>query len=69
MPLLWNVYWGVAEYPDMIFLAHCLKKDNLFIDCGANVGTYSIIASRVVGANTIAFEPSPKTVIKLKQKI
>ena len=69
LPLLWNVYWGVAEYPDMIFLAHCLKKDNLFIDCGANVGTYSIIASKVVGANTIAFEPSPKTVIKLKQNI
>jgi len=69
VPLLYNVYWGVSEYPDMIFLAHCLKENNMFIDCGANVGTYSIIASKVVGANSITFEPNPHTITKLNQNI
>lgn len=69
VPLLWNFYWGITEYPDMIFLAHCLKKNNFFIDCGANVGTYSIIASKVVGAKSIAFEPSAETQTKLNRNI
>ena len=69
VPLLYNVYWGVSEYPDMIFLAHCLRENNIFIDCGANVGTYSIIASKVAGANSITFEPNPNTIIKLNRNI
>ena len=69
VPLLYNVYWGISEYPDMIFLAHCLRENNIFIDCGANVGTYSIIASKVAGANSITFEPNPNTIIKLNRNI
>lgn len=37
-----------------------LPKDGVFIDCGANCGYYSIIASRVLGkdGSIFAFEPS-----------
>ena len=59
-----NYYLGVAEYEDMIFLIHCLKKDDIFIDCGANLGLYTILASKVIGSDTIAFEPHPETVKK-----
>ena len=52
-----NLYVGLAEYEDMGFLLHCLRPDDLFVDIGANVGTYSVLASGVVGARTIAFEP------------
>jgi FkbM family methyltransferase len=59
-----NYYLGMAEYKDMIFLIHCLKKDDIFIDCGANLGLYTILASKVIGSDTIAFEPHPETVKK-----
>ena len=59
-----NYYLGMAECKDMIFLIHCLKKDDIFIDCGANLGLYTILASKVIGSDTIAFEPHPETVKK-----
>lgn len=57
-----NYYLGLAEYEDMTFLIHCLKKNDIFIDCGANLGLYTILASKVIGSNSIAFEPHPETV-------
>ena len=59
-----NYYLGLVEYEDMAFLIHCLKKENVFIDCGANLGMYTILASKVLGSDTIAFEPHPETVTK-----
>ena len=59
-----NYYLGMAEYKDMAFLIHCLKKNDIFIDCGANLGLYTILASKVIGSDTIAFEPHPETVKK-----
>lgn len=59
-----NYYLGLVEYEDMAFLIHCLKKDDIFIDCGANFGIYSILASKVIGSDTIAFEPHPESVKK-----
>ena len=41
------------------FLKKTLKKDNVFIDIGANIGAYSLIASKLVEKTgmVIAFEP------------
>ena len=63
--LKFNCYLGLAEYRDMSFLLHCLRKEDLFIDCGSNLGLYTILASKVVGANSITFEPHPETIKKL----
>jgi FkbM family methyltransferase len=51
-----NVYAGLHEYPDMAFVGHYLRPDDLFIDVGANVGAYSILAASC-GARVVAYEP------------
>ena len=45
----------------MFFLLHFLRKEDLFIDIGANIGSYTILASSHVEANTISIEPVPST--------
>ena len=60
-PGLWgatmNIYTGLAEFYDMSFVLHFLRPSDLFIDIGANIGVYTVLASGVVGCKTIAFEP------------
>jgi FkbM family methyltransferase len=64
-----NIYVGLHEFPDMAFLLHFLKSGDLFLDIGANVGTYTVLASGVCKANSWAFEPDPNTVRALKRNI
>ncbi len=56
---------GLWDYADMLFLLHLLRPDDLFVDVGANVGAYSVLASRVAKARVIAVEPVPATYAKL----
>lgn len=56
-----NIYCGLHEYADMAFFLHALREDDLFVDVGANIGSYTILASAVCGAHTIAIEPDPTT--------
>ncbi len=56
-----NVYFGLHEFPDMGFFLHALRPEDLFLDVGANVGSYTVLASAVAGATTWAFEPDPET--------
>nr|WP_242018292.1 FkbM family methyltransferase [Pseudanabaena sp. FACHB-1998] len=53
----------------MAFCLHVLRQDDLFVDVGANIGSYTVLASRVVGAKSIAFEPVPKTFNHLLQNV
>lgn len=55
-----NVYCGLHEFEDMAFVLHALRADDLFVDVGANVGSYTVLASGAVGARCIAFEPAPR---------
>lgn len=64
-----NIYCGLHEFPDMAFLLHLLRPDNLFVDVGANIGSYTVLASKVVGSSTIAFEPDPHTLLTLRRNI
>jgi len=64
-----NVYCGLHEFEDMTFLLHFLRKDDLFIDIGANVGSYTILAASEVGTQTISVEPVPQTFEILKTNI
>lgn len=64
-----NIYCGLLEYEDMSFLLHFLKKDDLFIDIGSNVGVYSILASGECESNCIAIEPIPSTYRNLVENI
>lgn len=64
-----NIYTGLNEFPDMAFLLHLLRPEDTFVDVGANVGSYTILAGSVVGSTSYAFEPVPHTFAKLAENI
>lgn len=64
-----NIYVGLHEFDDMAFVLHLLRPNDLFVDIGANIGTYTILASKVVGASTISVEPLPATFAHLENNI
>jgi len=64
-----NIYCGLHEFVDMGFLLHLLRPGDLFVDVGANIGSYTVLASAVCGARSIAIEPDPSTVASLKRNI
>lgn len=55
-----NIYTGLAEFDDMALVLHVLRPGDLFVDIGANIGSYTILAA-AAGAHAIAFEPVPTT--------
>lgn len=61
-----NIYCGLFEFAEMGYLIHVLRNEDLFIDIGANVGSYTILASGVTNAKSISFEPVPTTFNRLK---
>lgn len=64
-----NIYAGLHEFEDMAFVLHLLRKDDLFVDVGANIGSYTILAGGAVGARCISVEPIKYTFEKLKDNI
>ena len=59
----------LCEFEEMAFVMHYLRADDLFVDVGANVGVYTVLAAGVVGARAMAFEPSPDTFEMLSRNI
>lgn len=64
-----NVYCGLDEFRDMAFVLHVVRDEDLFIDVGANVGSYSILACGARGAHGLAFEPVPETYERLIRNV
>lgn len=64
-----NIYTGLHEFNEMGFLLHFLREDDVFFDIGANVGSYTLLASGICRATTISFEPIPNTFTILSQNI
>lgn len=64
-----NIYCGLHEYADMAFVLHLLREDDLFLDLGANVGSYTVLASRVCGSKSVSVEPDPGNVVCLRRNI
>lgn len=60
-----NLYVGLHEFADMGFLLHLLRPGDLFVDVGANVGSYTVLAASVCGSDAIAFEPDIETAAHL----
>lgn len=52
-----NVYTGLHEFDEMAFVLHALREGDLFVDVGANVGTYTVLAAGVAGCRCVAMEP------------
>jgi FkbM family methyltransferase len=64
-----NLYCRLDEFEDMAFVLHFLREDDQFIDIGANIGSYTLLAASEVGAETISIEPIPETYKKLNTNI
>lgn len=60
---------GFFEYRLTKFFIKNLKDDDIFIDGGANIGYYTLLASKLVGNNgkVISFEPTPSAFKILKK--
>jgi len=64
-----NVYYTLFDYEELMFLIHHLKKNDLFVDIGANVGHFSLLAAGICKAAVISIEPVPETFQKLNNNI
>lgn len=64
-----NIYCGLHEFAEMASLLHLLRPGDVFVDAGANIGSFTVLASRVCGATSIAFEPDPGTMESLKRNV
>jgi len=64
-----NIYCGLHEFTEMGFLLHFLRPGDVFVDVGANIGSYTVLASAVCGAEVIAFEPDPDTMRDLRANV
>jgi FkbM family methyltransferase len=66
------LYTGADFEPHVVNLyLKILREGSNVLDVGANIGYFSIIASRLVGQSgkIYSFEPSPNTLIRLKRNI
>ena len=43
-----NLYCGLHEYQDMAFVLHALRAGDRFIDIGANIGSYTVLAADIL---------------------
>jgi len=64
-----NYYAGLHEFEDMAFLLHLLRPSDRFVDVGANMGSYTILARGVCGAGTVSYEPVPATFERLQDNL
>jgi len=64
-----HFFTHLEDYEEMAFLLHFLRVNDQFIDVGANIGAYSILAASQIGCKTIAFEPSEKNYSILQENI
>lgn len=64
-----NYYLGLHEFTDMSFTFHLLRENDLFLDIGANLGSYSLLAAALSKAECLSFEPVPSTFQRLNEII
>jgi len=64
-----NYYAGLHEFEDMAFLLHLLRPDDRFVDVGANMGSYTVLARAVCQACTVSYEPVPVTFGRLQDNL
>ncbi|MDF5727467.1 MAG: FkbM family methyltransferase [Rhizonema sp. PD38] len=64
------LYCGLYEYDEMNFLLQYLRDEDSFIDIGANVGVYTLIAaSKIKHGSIYSFEALPKNFTRLEENL
>jgi FkbM family methyltransferase len=64
-----QIYTTLYDLNEMLFLMHYLRPEDTFVDIGANVGVYSVLASGVAKSHSLSFEPIPSTFRRLRRNI
>lgn len=64
-----NWYCGLHEVEEMAFVLHVLRPGEHFLDVGANVGSYTVLAAAGANARVTAVEPIPETFGKLRLNV
>lgn len=59
---------GFTEVRDQVFVQRLVRPGDLFLDAGANIGLYSVIAASA-GALVEAFEPAPRAAAALRHNL
>lgn len=64
------IYDGFEE-EEIDYLTSTLKKGDIFVDIGTNIGLFSLIASKIVGneGRVLCFEPAPLTYSRLDENL
>ncbi len=64
-----SVYLGKEEEPELRLLARLLAPGDVFVDCGANIGLFTVCGAELVGpAGTVfACEPVASTFARLRE--
>jgi FkbM family methyltransferase len=64
-----NWYCGLHEVHEMAFVLHLLRPAEHFVDVGANIGSYTVLAGGAVKARVTAVEPIPATFAHLQRNV
>jgi len=60
---------GLYDYNNMRLLQWLFRGGGTFFDIGANIGSYTLVASEQGNAQVVAFEPHPTTVKLLSENV
>lgn len=60
---------GLYDYNNMNLIQDLLRSGGTFVDIGANIGSYTLIASESNAARVQAFEPHPSTFQLLRKNL
>ena len=60
---------GLYDYNNMRLLQWLLRDGGTFFDIGANIGSYTLVASEQSHVQVVAFEPHPATVKLLSENV
>src|SRR5579871_3144648 len=65
------IYLGGYESIERDFVSRYLRPGDVFVDVGANVGLYTVLASKMVGdtGSVHSFEPCSKTFRRLEENV
>lgn len=63
------LYYGLADPIEMHFLLDFLREGDTFVDVGANLGVYTLLACSVPGVEVRAIEPSTAAFDRIRENV
>ena len=71
LPFEQNIWLEREEWDELVLLNNLLGKGETFIDVGANIGTWSLVAAKIAGEDgkVLSVEPNPKTAERLRKNV